>query len=137
MWPFKRTDTNPDQAIAVLSPFVVMTLRGFELNAGEDLSARRLTECYVYGAVRYLASYDEMEAGSTRRLFEAMLAKHFSANETEIEACQAYLKGIPPGGDEQLFMIEGASALRRLLVNDDQSSGENLTMLLGKVLSRQ
>ena len=130
IWPFQRADTQPEQALTVLTPFFVNTLEGFDNSVAQAASARRLTECYVYGAIRYLVSYDEMKAGSTNKLFATALSQHFAASAGDIENCHNFIRNIRPGGNEQLFMIEGASALRRMLVEADNNSGRNLQALL-------
>jgi hypothetical protein len=131
IWPFNRTDTDLDQASLTLDPFVAEALTGVEKEQlFNRLSTRTLVECYVYGAVRYLASYDDMRPASAGILLERILASHFDASSNEVTTSQLYFSSRPEGDKEQLFMIEGASALRRWLVEGDRSVGSNLRELL-------
>lgn len=134
IWPFRRTQSGLDQVSATLDGFVTLTIPGMNGFAEQKQRVRQLTECYLYGAIRYLVSYDEMQPGSTAILLQTQLHKHFGADGTNIERCLAFIKATRNGSDEQLFMIEGASALRRWLVNNDQSSGANLRLLLRTTL---
>lgn len=131
VWPFNRTDTELDQASLTLDPFVAEALTGVEKEQlYNQLNTRTLVECYVYGAVRYLASYDDMRPASAGILLERILASHFAANSNEVTTSQLYFSSRQGGEKEQLFMIEGASALRRWLVEDDHAVGSNLRQLL-------
>ena len=61
MWPFNKADTDINQASETLSPFISSALSRLEAeDIREQGRFRMLAECYIYGAVRYLASYDEM-----------------------------------------------------------------------------
>jgi hypothetical protein len=59
-----------------------------------------------------------------------MLADHFNANREEVNNSLKRLSEVQDGKTEQLFMIEGASALRRWLVNGDRSVTHDLKKLL-------
>lgn len=130
-WFFKRPDTTLDQADRTLGPFVHAAIRG--LAAGElgtRPRIRRLAECYVYGAIRYLVSYDNMRPGSSDALLRNILVAHFDAGEPEVAECRRVFPGIREGQSEHRFMLEGASALRRWLVNGDRTVGTALRALL-------
>jgi hypothetical protein len=53
----------------------------------------------------------------------------------EVSNSLEYFSGIKNGGKEQLFMIEGASALRRWLVNGDRTVASDLRGLLNEDFS--
>ena len=133
MWPFNTTDTDTDidQASKTLSPFIVTALSRLE---EEDVLTegriRTLAECYIYGAVRYLASYDEMRPASTGDLLKSMLSKHFHANNEEVSQCLEFCAGVQGDDKEKIFMMEGAGALRRWLVNNDRSVASELKDLM-------
>ncbi|MCG6864342.1 MAG: hypothetical protein LJE58_02830 [Thiogranum sp.] len=133
MWPFTRSDTRIDQAASTLNPFVSQALSGLEEQELRDqIRTRTLAECYIYGAIRYLASYDDMRNGSVGTLMEDILGTHFGANGEEIRSSETFFAKIRDGGSEHLFMIEGASALRRWLVNGERTVGADLKSLLGQ-----
>lgn len=136
IWPFNKTDTRLDQAATTLSPFIAEALSGLQ---GQDLrdqgSTRRLAECYVYGAIRYLASYDDMRPASTGVLLQTMLARHFDANSNEVSQCLEFCAEVKDGEKEKRFMIEGAGALRRWLVNNDRTVASDLKDLLARDMS--
>ena len=130
-WPFNTKDTDIDQAAITLSPFITTALSGLE---GKDVQAegsvRRLAECYVYGAVRYLASYDEMQPGNTGELLKSMISSHFDADSNEVTECLRFCAEVSDGEKEKLFMMEGAGALRRWLVNNDKRVASDLKDLM-------
>jgi len=131
IWPFSKTDTGLDQAALTLNPFIGEALSGIGAQVlQEQARTRTLAECYVYGAIRYLASYDDIQPASARALLQGMLARHFEADSNEVSDCQTLFSTFEEGGREQLFMIEGASALRRWLVNGDRAVASNLKKLL-------
>lgn len=133
IWPFIKSDTDLDQAASALNPFIAEALSGLERpEIYDQLDTRMLAECYVYGAIRYLASYDDMRPTSTGNLLQTMLARHFEADSNEVNNSLVFLSGVKEGGKEQQFMIEGASALRRWLVNGDRSVASDLKKLLDK-----
>ncbi len=133
IWPFNRVDTELDQAASTLSPFIYEALSGLEGPVLRDqVRARTLAECYVYGAIRYLASYDDMCAASAEVLLQTMLARHFDADSNEVDNCLMFISRAKDSGKEQLFMIEGASALRRWLVNGDRTVAVELKNLLDR-----
>jgi len=135
-WPFNKVDTKLEQAESTLNPFIFTALSGMDEQILRDqLDTRTLAECYVYGAIRYLASYDDMRPASANTLLQTMLAKHFEMDSSEVDNSLTYLSGIKNGGKEQLFMIEGASALRRWLVNGDRTVASDLKNMLDKGLS--
>lgn len=130
-WPFNKTDTKLKQAESTLNPFIHMALSNIdELLVDDNLKNRALTECYIYGAIRYLASYDDMRPESTRELLQSLLVQHFDMDSSEINHSMNYFSDIENGGKEQLFMIEGASALRRWLVNGDRAVADDLRNML-------
>ncbi len=136
-WPFSKPDSELERAMATLDPFVTEALSGLaaqELNGDiERRGTRTLAECYVYGAVRYLASYDGMRSADTGMLLEQVLATHFKADHAEIGGCRELFSAVAAGDREQRFMTEGASALRRWLVNGDRTVGNHLRELLASV----
>ena len=133
IWPFNKTNTGLDQAEATLNPFIAEALSGLEGQIlSEQVRSRILTECYIYGAIRYLASYDDMHPTSTGDLMQSMLTRHFNADSQEVNNSMQYFAELKNGGKEQLFMVEGASALRRWLVNGDRSVASELKSLLDK-----
>ena len=131
MWPFNKADTDINQASITLSPFISTALSRLE---AEDVRVegriRTLAECYIYGAVRYLASYDEMRPANTGILLKSLLARHFDADSIEVNQCLKYCAGVKDGEKEKLFMMEGAGALRRWLVNNDRSVASELKELM-------
>lgn len=131
MWPFNKSDTDVNQASDTLSPFISTALSRLE---AEDISEqgryRTLAECYIYGAVRYLASYDEMRSASTGVLLRSMLTRHFHADSDEVNQCLEFCAGVKDGEKEKFFMMEGAGALRRWLVNNDRSVASELKKLM-------
>lgn len=131
MWPFSKSNTDTKQAATTLSPFISSALS--ELDEG-DLNGqgrvRTLAECYVYGAIRYLASYDDMQPSSTHRLMQTMFSRHFNADDDEVTECVKYCAESDDSGKEKIFMMEGAGALRRWLVNNDKSVASDLKGLL-------
>lgn len=136
IWPFSKAATDIDQAASTLNPFIAEALSGLDVQLLHDqVRTRTLTECYIYGAIRYLASYDDMRPASTGDLMQNMLVRHFNADSMEVSNSLEYFSGIKNGGKEQLFMIEGASALRRWLVNGDRTVASDLRGLLNEDLS--
>lgn len=131
MWPFTRSDTGLHQAASTLDPFVSQALSGLETQTLRDqIRIRTLAECYVYGAIRYLASYDDMRTDSAGALLENILVTHFGADGDEVRSSRMFFARLAEGGSEHLFMIEGASALRRWLVNGERTAGADLKSLL-------
>ena len=130
-WPFSMTDTEIYQAELTLSPFITSALSGLE---SEDIHTegrvRRLAECYVYGAVRYLASYDDMRPANTGALLKSMICSHFDADSDEVTECLRFCAEVRDGEREKLFMMEGAGALRRWLVNNDKTVANDLKDLM-------
>ncbi len=136
VWPFNKADTGIDQAASTLNPFIAEALSGVEGQVLRDqIHARMLTECYIYGAIRYLASYDDMQPASTGELMQTMLIRHFNADSAEVSKCLKYFSGIKDGGKEHFFMVEGASALRRWLVDGDRTVASGLKSLLDEDMS--
>jgi hypothetical protein len=130
-WPFNKTNTGLDQAAETLNPFIAEALSDLEGQIlSEQVRSRMLTECYIYGAIRYLASYDDMHPTSTGELMQIMLTRHFHADSQEVNNSMQYFSELKNGGKEQLFMVEGASALRRWLVNGDRRVASELKGLL-------
>ncbi len=134
MWPFGKSDSQLELAMSTLNPFVIASLGGLNGHDRDGEFDRRdvrtLATCYVYGAVRYLASYDGMTSTNTGVLLEQMLATHFQADCEEIRSFRTLFSTVGAGDREQLFMTEGASALRRWLVNGDRAVGTHLRELL-------
>ena len=132
MWPFNnKTDTSLYQAATTLSPFISSALSGLKKQELSGQSgSRMLAECYVYGAIRYLASYDEMHPDTIHSLMESMFSHHFEASDEEIIECLKIFTEVKDGEKEKLFMKEGAGALRRWLVNNDQSAANDLKSLI-------
>ena len=130
-WPFNKTDTKLEQAESTLSPFIITALSGVDGQVFPDqIETSRLAKCYVYGAIRYLASYDDMRPASFNALAQTMLGRYFDLDSNEVDKSLTYLSEIKHGGKEQLFMIEGASALRRWLVNGDRNVAGDLKNML-------
>jgi hypothetical protein len=131
IWPFNKKDTNINQAATTLSPFISAALSGLQVDHLRNQGrTRTLAECYVYGAVRYLASYDEMHPSSTGELLNSMFTEHFDANHSEVNECLKFCAGVNDSTKEKLFMMEGAGALRRWLVNNDRSVASDLKGLI-------
>lgn len=88
IWPFSTADTHLERAASTLSPFVTAALSGLDAQEIDGPArTRTLAECYMYGAVRYLASYDDMRSDNTGLLLERMLVTHFKADSKEIDSC--------------------------------------------------
>jgi hypothetical protein len=131
MWPFNKGDTDIDQASKTLSPFITTALSRLEAEEIEEVgSIRTLAECYIYGAVRYLASYDDMRPANTGALLRSMLTRHFNADSSEVNQCLELCANVKDGEKEKFFMMEGAGALRRWLVNNDKSVASELKELM-------
>lgn len=131
IWPFNKTDTDINQAATTLSPFISAALSELHVdNLRDQGRTRTLAECYVYGAVRYLASYDEMRPARTGELLKSMLSRHFDANHSEVNECLKFCAGVNESTKEKLFMMEGAGALRRWLVNNDRTVASDLKDLI-------
>jgi len=131
VWPFNNADTGINQASKTLSPFITMALSGLEDRDIRDPGrVRRLAEFYVYGAIRYLASYDNMRPDDTGFLLKSMLISHFNADNNEVIECMKSCVEVKDGGNEKLFMMEGAGALRRWLVNNDRTVASDLKELI-------
>lgn len=131
IWPFKNSTANMDQAALALNPFIAKALSSLEEQVSPDhAKSRMLAECYICGAIRYLASYDGLNPRNTKELMYKMLKNHFNANTNEVDVSLSYLSDTKDGEKEQLFMIEGASALRRWLVNGDRNVTTDLKNLL-------
>jgi len=131
IWPFITKDTDINQASSTLSPFITTALSGLkgkELQGGSRV--RTLAECYVYGAIRYLASYDDIQAADTGILLKSLIISHFDADSNEVKQCLEFCAGVKDGEKEKLFMMEGAGALRRWLVNNDRSAASELKELM-------
>lgn len=125
IWPFNKNDTNLDQATSTLSPFISMTLMWLDLSSlHKSGRTRMLAECYIYGAIRYLTSYDDMNKTSTGVLLHNMFAKHFDANDHEVKKCLKFCYEVKEGGKEKMFMMEGAGAIRNWLVNNDRDNND-------------
>lgn len=136
IWPFTKSDTGLYQAESTLNLFIAEAMSGLEGQEIRDQNrTRSLAECYIYGAIRYLASYDDLHPDSTGNLVQTMLARYFNADSAEVSNSLEYLPGVRSGGKEQFFMIEGASALRRWLVNGDRSVAVDLKQLLDQDMS--
>lgn len=133
IWPRNKTGTDIGQAAAALSPFISVALSGLHKDELYDPGrTRTLAECYVYGAIRYLASYDDMRATSTGSLLKELIAQHFDANQNEVTECLEFCAAVDDSTMEKLFMMEGAGALRRWLVNNDRSVAGDLKSLIEK-----
>ena len=131
IWPFNKTGIYINQATMSLSPFVILALSGLEDKEVQvDGRVRRLAECYVYGAIRYLASYDDVRPDDTGLLLKLMIASHFNADTNEVNQCLKFCAEVKDGEKEKLFMMEGAGALRRWLVNNDRSVAIELKDLM-------
>jgi hypothetical protein len=131
MWPFNKGDTDIDQASKTLSPFITTALSRLEAEEIEEEGRiRTLAECYIYGAIRYLASYDDMRPANTGVLLRSMLTRHFSADSSEVDQCLQFCANVKAGEKEKFFMMEGAGALRRWLVNNDRSVASELKELI-------
>lgn len=124
-------EADVHQASVTLTPFISMALSGLEgKDIQQDDRVRRLAECYVYGAIRYLASYDDMRPASTGSLLKSMLSSHFDADSNEVDQCLKFCTEVKGDGKEKLFMMEGAGALRRWLVNNDRNVAADLKDLM-------
>lgn len=130
-WPFSKSDIDINQISTTLSPFISTALSGLEdKELQSEGSVRTLAECYVYGAIRYLASYDDMQPANTSVLLKSMLIRHFDAGSIEVNRCLKYCAEVKGGEKEKFFMMEGAGALRRWLVNNDRSVASELKDLM-------
>jgi hypothetical protein len=131
MWPFNKGDTGLEQASKTLNPFISTALSRLEAeDIHEGGRIRTLAECYIYGAVRYLASYDEMKPAITGVLLKSMLSKHFHTGSNEVNQSLNFFANVKDGEKEKIFMMEGAGALRRWLVNNDRSVASELKELM-------
>ena len=128
IWPLKKVTPQLDHSALALNPFIAEALRDQVSN--DEAKSRLLIECYIYGAIRYLASYDDLNPENSKALMHRMLADHFNADRDEVNSSLKRLSKAQDGKTEQLFMIEGASALRRWLVNGDRSVTRDLKNLL-------
>ena len=128
IWPLKKTVPQVVHSALALNPFIAEALK--EQTSNNEVETRLFVECYIYGAVRYLASYDDLNAENSKVLMHQMLADHFNADRDEVNSSLKRLSEVQDGKTEQLFMIEGASALRRWLVNGDRSVTRDLKNLL-------
>ena len=128
IWPLKKVTPQLDHSALALNPFIAEALR--EQETKDEGKSRLLIECYIYGAIRYLASYDDLNPENSKALMHRMLADHFSADRDEVNSSLKRLSEAQVGKTEQLFMIEGASALRRWLVNGDRTVTRDLKNLL-------
>jgi len=128
IWPLKKTTAQLDHSALALDPFIAVALKGQVTKS--DAKSRLLIECYIYGAIRYLASYDDLSAKSSKALLHKMLTYHFDTNKDDVNKSVKRLSEAQSDKTEQLFMIEGASALRRWLVNGDRTVMDDLNELL-------
>jgi len=123
IWPFIKTTPKLGHSALALDPFIAEVLKGQVLKS-ED-RPRLLIEFYIYGAIRYLASYDDLNDENSKELMHKMLADHFEASREEVNGILKRITDAQNGKTEQLFMIEGASALRRWLVKGDREDVSN------------
>ena len=128
IWPLKKMTAQLEHSALALDPFIAVALKGQATKS--DAKSRQLIECYIYGAIRYLSSYDDLSAESSKALLHKMLTDHFDTNKDEVIKSVKRLSEAQNGKTEQLFMIEGASALRRWLVNGDRTVMNDLSELL-------
>jgi len=132
IWPLKNTTAQLDHSALALDPFISLALKGQEkaIESKNKAKTGQLIECYIYGAIRYIASYDDLNTENSKVLLHKMLSAHFDENDDEVNKSIKRLSEPQKGKTEQLFMIEGASALRRYLVNGDRTVTTNLIELL-------
>lgn len=128
IWPLTKKKPKLDHSALALDPFITAALEG-QATLDEPQS-RRLIESYIYGAIRYLASYDDLSPENSKVLLQKMLLKHFERNQDEVNKSLKHFSDAEPDKTEQLFMIEGASALRRWLVRGDRNVMNDLKELL-------
>lgn len=122
MWGLSRN--NKDRQIkgvtSAITPFVVDTLAKLVPEDLEEASnKRRYAIYYIYGAVLYLAEYDDLGKDSKAVLVTSILGEHMAVG-------QAVIDKLPVTEDhadavrETQFMIEGASALRNWLTTGER-----------------
>lgn len=118
-----KLEKEIDQAEKSLNRFVELALSEVTPQSIEEKGPRLLVECYVYGAIRYLTSYDDMPTSSTDILVERVFKTHFGATQEETAGCSQVFKNASEGSVEQFFMLEGASGVRRWFVGNEQVAG--------------
>lgn len=128
IWPLNKTIPQLNHSALALDPFIASVLKRRELKS--DDRSRLLIEFYIYGAIRYLASYDDLNDENSKELMHKMLADHFKASREEVNDNLNRIADNSNGKTEQLFMVEGASALRRWLVKGDRNTNNDLNELL-------
>ena len=121
IWPFNKTNTGLDQAAATLNPFIAAALSDLEGQIlSEQVRSRMLTECYIYGAIRYLASYDDMHPTSTGELMQIMLTRHFHADSQEVNNSMQYFSKLKNTNDLWEIRVSfGGNIFRILCFFDD------------------
>ena len=137
MWPFGKTVTQIDAAKKALHPFIEATLATLETDELEtNIWKRQVTLYYVYGAVKYLAEYDDISSDNKTELVENTMTEYLNADQSEFSNLTMSIAGNAEAGEKQFYMIEGASALRRWMLNSEKGIENYLKFLLDKPAAR-
>jgi len=133
MWPFRKAVSEIEGALGTLDPFITATLSMLEPDALKtNIRKRQVAMYYLYGAVKYLADYDEMSSSKTTVLVANVMMGYLNADQSELDNLMVSFTDNADNGEKQLYMIEGASALRRWMVSNEKSVAEYLKFLLDK-----
>ncbi|MGI9303419.1 MAG: hypothetical protein ACR2RB_12040 [Gammaproteobacteria bacterium] len=110
--------------------FITATLSNLEAGTlARDEETRTNAHLFVCGAIMYLADYDEVDKASTDELVVVKLKEHFDLDTAGANAVIAMLDRVSPKDARHIFLIEGASALRRWIADADKSASVKLKEL--------
>lgn len=121
MWGIsKNKDRQIKGVTSAVTPFVTDTLARLGPEDLEEASSkRRYAIYYIYGAVLYLAEYDDLGKDSKAVLVTNILGEHMSVDQAAIDKLPV-TEDHADAVRETQFMIEGASALRNWLTTGER-----------------
>lgn len=112
-----------DGVANAVDPFIAATLSNLEAGAlARDDSTTTHARLFVCGAVMYLADYDGIDKTSADELVMAKLRKHFALDTADANAMITVLDEISPRDSAHIFLVEGASAMRQWVANNDDNA---------------
>ncbi len=128
-------ETNSAKVIDGVSnavdPFITESLENLKRGTlVRDGDTKTRAQLFVCGAIIYLSEYDEIDKANTDKLMNSKLIKYFGLDAGDADAVISLLDEMSPKDADHIFLIEGASALRRWVANGDKTAGFRLGDLL-------
>ena len=132
MWRRNKEGAVVEGISNALDPFIQAALSNLDGGAlANDDDKRNLAQVFVYGAIAYLADYDGLDKEGTRTVVDEKLKQHFELDADGIDKFLGAVSELTERDDSYFFMIEGASALRRWLTEENADAPLKLKILLG------